>query len=247
MQRSRKQLTSTKPSEMTSPLDQRTSQLNLHNKMDYLQKYKTDAYYATIQNSAPREIDCFTLALGKKTGTTFPVDIHNQQVNALYDTGAGCSLINYSMYEKLGIDLGKGYQPIVKSSTRENMGALGQVTFTFQINDTPFTQSFIVCRHMTRYMILGTDFTAMNFMGVIWTREGMQKLMHSNEKTIIELPDSTSGVPLVVGYSVKIHPQGHLMVLLECTRPVTDRMDIRMDIRFHHRNAKVNITPQFCK
>ena len=77
----------------------------------------------TVQNSASREIDCFTIALGKKTGMTFPIDIHNQQVYALYDTGAGCSLINYSMYKTLGIDLDKGYQPIVKSFTRENMGA----------------------------------------------------------------------------------------------------------------------------
>ena len=166
---------------------------------------------------------------------TFPVDIHNQQVNALYDTGAGCSLINYSMCEKLGMDVDKGYQPIVKSSTGEDMGALGQVTFTFKINDTPFTQSFIVCRHMTRHMILGTDFTATNFVGVIWTREGMQKLMHSNGKTIIELADMTSGVPLVLGYSVKICPAGHLTVPLECTRPFKDRMDIR----FHHRNPNV--------
>ena len=125
------------------------------------------------------------------------------------------------------------------------MGALGQVTFTFKINDTPFTQSFIVCRHMTRHMILGTDFTATNFVGVIWTREGAWKLMHSNGKTIIELPDSTSGVPLVLGHSVKIHPGGHLTVPLECTRPVTDRMDIRMDIRFHHRNPNVYIPPSF--
>ena len=94
-------------------------------------------------------------------------------------------------------------------------------------------------------MILGTDFTAMNFMGVIWTREGMQKLMHSNGKTIIELPDSTSGVPLVLGYSVKIHPGGHLTVPLECTRPITDRMDIRMDMGFHHRNPNVYIPPSF--
>ena len=108
-----------------------------------------------VQSSAPREIDCFTIILGKKTGKTFPVDIHNQKVNALYDTGAGCSLINYSMYETLGIDLDEGYQLIVKSSKRENMGALGQVTYTFTINGTQFTQSFIVCRHMTRHMILG--------------------------------------------------------------------------------------------
>ena len=65
---------------------------------------------------------------------TFPVDIHNQQVNALYDTGAGCSLINYSMYATLGIDFDKSYQPIVKSSTGENMGVLGQITYTFKIN-----------------------------------------------------------------------------------------------------------------
>ena len=93
------------------------------------------------------------------------------------------------MYEKLGIDIDKGYQ----SSTGEDIGALGQVTFTFKINDTHFTQLFVVCRHMTRHMILGTDITAMNFM----EGEGAQKLMHSNGETIIELPDSTSGVPLV--------------------------------------------------
>ena len=57
------------------------------------------------------------------------------------------------------------------------MVALGQVTYTFKINNTQFTQSFIVCRHMTRHMILGTDFTAKNFVGVIWTREGTQKLI----------------------------------------------------------------------
>ena len=176
---------------------------------------------------------------------TFPVDIHNQKVNALYDTGAGCSLINYSMYEKLGMNIDKGYQPTVKSSTGEDMGVLGQVTLTFKINDTPFIQSFIVCRHMTRHMILGTDFTATNFVGVIWTREGTQKMMHSNGKTIIELPDSTSGVPLVLGHSVKICPGGHLTVPLECTRPVTGRMDIRMDIGFHHRNPNVYIPPSF--
>ena len=110
--------------------------------------------------------------MGQKTGTTFPIDIHNQKVYALYDRGAGCSLINYFMYEILGTDLDKGYMPQVRSSTGEDMGALSQVTYTFKINGTPFTQSLIVCRNMNRHMILGTDFTVTNFMGVIWTPEG---------------------------------------------------------------------------
>ena len=49
--------------------------------------------------SAPKQLDCFTIALGKKTGTTFPITFDNKHnYNALYDTGAGASLINYSAY-----------------------------------------------------------------------------------------------------------------------------------------------------
>ena len=91
-------------------------------------------------------MDCFTIALGKKTGTTFPIAFNNKHnYNALYDTGASASLINYSTYESLGQDLDTGY---IKNASGEDMGALGQITCMFTINDQPFTQSFIVCRHM---------------------------------------------------------------------------------------------------
>ena len=123
---------------------QRNRQLTLHNKKtnDYLQNMNP------MHTSAPREIDCFIIALGQKTGTTFPIDIHNQKVYALYNTSAGCSLTKYSMYKTLGTDLDKGYMPHVRSLTGEDMAALGQVTYTFKINGTSFTQSFIVCRNM---------------------------------------------------------------------------------------------------
>ena len=82
-------------------------------------------------------------------GTTFPITFkNNQDYNGLYDTGAGASLINYSAYEVLGQDLDTGYQPFIKNASGEDMGALGQVTCTFTINSQPFTQSFIVGRHM---------------------------------------------------------------------------------------------------
>ena len=88
-------------------------------------QYNPDAYYSTVQTSAPRQIDCFTIALGKKTGTTFPITFNNNQnynqnnnqnYNALYDTGAGASLINYSAYVSLGKDLDTGYQPFIKNA-----------------------------------------------------------------------------------------------------------------------------------
>ena len=101
----------------------------------------------------------------------------NQNYNVLYDIGAGASLINYTAYVVLGKELDTGYQPYIKNASGQDMGALGQVTCTFTINSQPFTQSFIVCRHMERPIILGTDFTVMNFIGIVWTREGTCKMI----------------------------------------------------------------------
>ena len=177
-------------------------------------------------------------------GTTFLITFkNNQDYNALYDTGAGASLINYSAYEALGQDLDTGYQPFIKNASGEDMGTLGQVTCTFTINSQPFTQSFIVCRHMERPIILGTDFIATNFVGIIWTCEGTRKMIRSNGCTVIELPDTTSGIPLVLACSVKIRPGGNLEVPLECTRKLMDQMDIRIDTGFHHKNPNVYIPP----
>ena len=70
-------------------------------------QYVPENYFTTIQTSAPRQLDCFTIALGKKTGTTFPITFNNKQnYNALYDTGTGASLINYSAYVSLRSKLG---------------------------------------------------------------------------------------------------------------------------------------------
>ena len=121
----------------------------------------------------------------------------------MYDTGASASLINYSAYVSLGQNLDTGYQPFVKNAS-EDIGSLGQITCTFTINNQPFTQSFIVCRHMQQPVILGMDFTSMNFVGIIWTHEGMRKMIRSNGSTVMELPDMTSGIPLVLVHSVKI-------------------------------------------
>ena len=83
----------------------------------------------------------------------------------------------------------------------------------------------------------------MNFVGVIWTREGMQKMIQSNGSTVIELPDTTSGIPLVLACSVKIQPGGNLEVPLECTRKLNNHMDIRIDTSIPHKNPNVYIPP----
>ena len=68
---------------------------------------------------------------------------------------------------------------------------------------------------MQQPIILGTVFTSTNFVGVIWTHEGTRKMIRSNRSTVMELPDTTSGIPLVLARSIKIRPQGNLEVPLE--------------------------------
>ena len=60
----------------------------------------------------------------------------------------------------------------------------------------------------------------------------------------MELPDTTSGIPLVLARSIKIRPGGNLEVPLECTRQLTNQMDIRIDAGFHHKNPNIYITEQ---
>ena len=59
----------------------------------------------------------------------------------------------------------------------------------------------------------------------------------------MELPDTTSGIPLVLVRSIKIRPEGNLEVPLECTRQLTNHMDIRIDTGLHHKNPKIYIPP----
>ena len=59
----------------------------------------------------------------------------------------------------------------------------------------------------------------------------------------MELPDMTSGIPLVLVRSIKIQPGGNLEVPLECTRQLTNQMDIRIDTGFHHKNPNKYIPP----
>ena len=83
----------------------------------------------------------------------------------------------------------------------------------------------------------------MNFVGIIWTREGMRKMIRSNGSAVMELPDTTSGVPLVLVRSLKYNQTVTWEVLLECTRQLTDQMDIRIDTGFHHKNPNIYIPP----
>ena len=78
------------------------------------------------------------------TGTTFPVTINSQmEVNALYDTGAARSCMNYDTFFNLGLDIDDKPAPHVRTASGTDMGAVGFTMLMFAINGNIFTQQFL--------------------------------------------------------------------------------------------------------
>ena len=124
--------------------------------------YDPDDYYVYLETSgsfSKHFNDISVITLGRMTGTTFPVTINSSvNINALYDTGATRSCMNYDTFFNLGLNLDDKTVPPMRTASGTDMGALGFTTFTFAINNHVLTQQFIVCRSQTRPLILGQDF-----------------------------------------------------------------------------------------
>ena len=117
----------------------------------------------------------------QKRGTTFPASIKNAQksidASVLMDTGATRSCMNYNTAYKLGKEQIKQFNTMqVVGADGSDLGAVGTITCKISLGDREVEQTFIVCRHLRRNVILGTDFAKANQAGVSWTRHGTRIL-----------------------------------------------------------------------
>ena len=138
------------------------------------------------------------------TGTMFPVTINLQMgVNALYDTGATRSFMNYDTFFNLGLDLDDKPACHVRTASGTDMGAIGFTMLTFAINGHIFTHQFIVCRSKTRPLILGQDFCVCYCTGCEWTPHGTKRFT-THHKLILEIDEPEADQFFGVKKSIKI-------------------------------------------
>ena len=97
--------------------------------------------------------------IGLEQGTTFPTKIGTTICNALIDTGATRSCMSEKYYKRLHLTKIHSLQNInVKLATGSNLAPVGLVNCTFKLGKTQFSSEFIVCKNLTRPLILGRDF-----------------------------------------------------------------------------------------
>ena len=92
-------------------------------------------------------------------GTTFPTKIGTTMCNALIDTGATRSCMSEKYYKTLQLANIQLLQNVnVMLATGSNLAPVGLVNCTFKLGKTKFNSEFIVCKNLTRPLILGRDF-----------------------------------------------------------------------------------------
>ena len=105
--------------------------------------------------------------------------------NALIDSGATRCCISEEYYRKLQLSKIHLLQNvIVRSATGSNLAPIGLVNCTFMLGDTTFNCDFIVCKNLTRPLILGRDFLIQNHISVKYSENGKCILDHQQQELV---------------------------------------------------------------
>ena len=92
------------------------------------------------------------------------------------------SMMSYDTFQKLELnDLNTASIPHVFGASGESLGARGRTRCEVNISGRKFFQTFIVCEHLKRPLILGRDFSIQNCIGISWTKSNTCQLTQNNE------------------------------------------------------------------
>ena len=87
-----------------------------------------------------------------------------------------------------------------------NLGVVGMIECRITIRDMEVEQTFIVCHHLRRNVILGTDFAKNNQAGVSWMRQGT-RILSIKGIARLEVEEDELGTPVTTKHHVKIPPR----------------------------------------
>ena len=124
------------------------------------------------------------------------------------------SVMSLEMYKKLKLkDLDTTSIPHVVGASGKSLGARGKIKCEVNINGRIFYQTFIVCEHLKRPIILGRDFSIQNCIGISWTKTNTHQLTQNNE-VIAETAEyqTPSRASVSLKRNIKVPPQSCAVV-----------------------------------
>ena len=123
------------------------------------------------------------------------------------DTGAMRSCMNYSTAYKMGKNCIRQFETMqVVGTDSSDLEAVGMIECKITIGDVEVEQTFIVCHHLRRNVILGTDFAKKNQAGVLWMRQGT-RILSIKGVARLEVEEDELGTPVTTKHHIKIPPR----------------------------------------
>ena len=128
------------------------------------------------------------VVIRSEQGTTFPTKVGATLCNALIDTSATRSCMSEAYYRTLQLNsICSLSNTCVRSATESNLSPLGIVNCTFELGEPAFTSDFIVCKNLTRPLILARDFLMRNHLAVRYLEDSKCILNCHQEELIATL------------------------------------------------------------
>ena len=135
-----------------------------------------------LESQSPNANCTEEVVIGSEQGTSFPTKISSSVCNALIDTGATRSCISEKYFQNLS--LARIQNISVRSATGSNLVPIGIVHCTFKLGKIKFNGDFIVCKNLTRPLILGRDFLIQNHVSVQYAENGKCILDYQQQELI---------------------------------------------------------------
>ena len=142
--------------------------------------------------------------IGTEQGMTFLTKIGTTTCNALIDTGTTKSCISEKYYQSLSLTKMQFTRNIsIRSATGSNLIPLGLINCSFELGKIRFSNDFIVCKHLTRPLILGRDFLIQNHITVQYADDGRCILDYQQQELVASL-DVEDKPQLNLAYSIML-------------------------------------------
>ena len=152
--------------------------------------------------------------IGTEQGTTFPTKIGTSMCNALIDTGATKSFISERYYLQLpSMKMQKQGNINVRLATGSNLTPLGMIQCSFELGKVKFHGTFIVCRNLTRPLILGRDFLLQHHITICYAADGICVLDYQQQELIASI-DIEDKPQIHMAHSVTIPGRTRMIVYI---------------------------------
>ena len=173
------------------------------------------------------------LIIGTEQGTTFRTKIDTLMCNALIDTGAMRSCISEKYYQNLPLTKIHHLRNIsVRSATGSNLTPLGLINCSFELGKIRFNSDLIVCRNLTRPLILGRDFLIQNHITLQYADDGKCILDYQQHELVASI-DIGDKLQLNMAHSVTL-PGRTLAIVCVCNNLDPDQTGYIYEIEPSH-------------